>query len=80
MSEVSATTAARNFAELLDAVEHRGEKFMIVRRGKVVAQLEPVKLGRGKDVKSFLRHHQPDEHWRRDLDDVRELLVMEERS
>ena len=40
MTEVNATSAARNFAELLDAVEHRGERFTIVRRGKVIAQLE----------------------------------------
>jgi antitoxin (DNA-binding transcriptional repressor) of toxin-antitoxin stability system len=37
--EVSATDAARNFSKILDAVEHRGEHFTIIRRGKVVAQL-----------------------------------------
>jgi diketogulonate reductase-like aldo/keto reductase len=31
---VSATDAARNFADLLDAIEHRGEHFTIVRRGQ----------------------------------------------
>ena len=60
MPEVSATDAARNFADLLDAVEHRGERFTIVRRGRAVAQIEPVMSGRGADVKSMLRRHRAD--------------------
>ncbi|MEZ5270879.1 MAG: type II toxin-antitoxin system prevent-host-death family antitoxin [Ilumatobacteraceae bacterium] len=38
MPEITATEASRSFADLLDAVEHRGETFVIVRRGKVIAQ------------------------------------------
>ncbi|MBA2317940.1 MAG: type II toxin-antitoxin system prevent-host-death family antitoxin, partial [Euzebyales bacterium] len=34
MADVSATDAARNFADLLDAVE-RGAQFTIIRRGRV---------------------------------------------
>ncbi|MBV8303271.1 MAG: type II toxin-antitoxin system Phd/YefM family antitoxin, partial [Acidimicrobiia bacterium] len=45
MSEVTATEAARSFSDLLDAVEHRGERFTIVRRGKAVAQLQPLAEG-----------------------------------
>ena len=51
MSEISATEAARNFADLLDAVEHRGETFTIVRRGKPIASLQPTRVrpgGRGQ--------------------------------
>ena len=40
LPDVTATDAARNFADLLDAVEHRGEHFTIVRRGKAIADLE----------------------------------------
>jgi prevent-host-death family protein len=47
MSEITATDAARNFADLLDAVEHRGERFTILRRGKAIAILEPLKDGHG---------------------------------
>ena len=54
MTDISATEAARRFADLLDAVED-GEHFTIVRRGKAVAQLEPVQRGRGADVKSNQR-------------------------
>lgn len=63
MPEISATEAARNFADLLDAVEHRGERFTIVRRGRPVAHLEPVRRGRGKDVKELLGASKPDDAW-----------------
>jgi len=80
MTEINATSAARNFAELLDAVEHRGERFTIVRRGKVIAQLEPVAIGQGADVKEFLRRRKPDKAWLEDLVATRELVAIEERS
>jgi len=80
MPDVSATDAARNFADLLDAIEHRGEHFTIVRRGKAVAHLEPMNRGLGADVKSLLLRHRPDPDWSGDLDDVRTLLEVEERS
>jgi antitoxin (DNA-binding transcriptional repressor) of toxin-antitoxin stability system len=80
MPDVSATDAARNFADLLDAIEHRGEDFTIVRRGKAIAHLEPVKRGRGGDVKALLRRHRPDAGWASDLEDLRGLLELEERT
>ncbi len=79
MSEVSATDAARNFSDLLDAVEHRGAHFRIVRRGKVVAQLDPVNTGTGADVKALLRRHRRDPAFARDVASARELLEMEQR-
>jgi prevent-host-death family protein len=39
VTEVTATEASRRFADLLDGVEHRGERYTIVRRGRVIAQL-----------------------------------------
>lgn len=80
MPEVTATDAARNFADLLDAIEHRGEHYTIIRRGKAVAHLEPMTRGRGADVKELLRRHRPDRAWAKDLDAVRELLEIEDRS
>lgn len=79
MPEVSATEAARNFADLLDAVEHRGAEYTIVRRGKVVAHLEPVTTGKGSHVKQMLTRHGRDAEWTRDLEALRELLVVEDR-
>ena len=80
MPDVSATEAARNFADLLDAVEHRGEHFTIVRRGKAVAHLEPTSRGRGADTKALLSRHRPDARWNRDLAAVRTLLEVDERQ
>lgn len=80
MTDVSATEAARNFADLLDAIEHRGEHFTIVRRGKAVAHLEPMHRGRGEDVKALFRRHRPDPDWAEDLRGVRDLVELDERS
>ena len=79
MPEVSATDAARNFSDILDAVEHRGEHFTIVRRGKVVAQLDPVHSGRGDEVKALLLRHGRDRDFAKDIVATRELLEIETR-
>lgn len=80
MPDVSATDAARHFADLLDGVEHRGEHYTIVRRGKVIARLEPMRPGRGVDVKSMLRRYEPDDGWLGELEELRALLVIEDRA
>ena len=80
MPDITATEAARHFADLLDSVEHRGEHYTIVRRGRAVAHLEPVSRGRGADVKALLRRHRPDATWAQDLTDLRGLLEIEERK
>ena len=77
---MTATDAARNFADLLDAIEHRHERYTIMRRGRAVAQLEPVSRGRGADLKALLRRHEPDSEWSKDLADVRELLTLDDRA
>ncbi len=79
MAEITATDAARNFADLLDAVEHHGERYTVTRRGRAVAHIEPVTRGRGVDAKALLRRHRPDAGWARDLDEVRDLLEVETR-
>ena len=79
MPEVTATYAARRFSDILDAVEHRGEHFTIVRRGKVVARLDPVQGGRGADVRALLRRHEHDVGFAKDVASARELLEIEAR-
>ena len=79
MTDVSATDAARNFADLLDAVE-RGEEFTIIRRGKAVAHLEPTRRGRGRDLKAVLTEHRPDPDWATDITTTRQLLITEDRA
>lgn len=78
MSDVSATEAARNFADLLDAVE-RGEEFTILRRGRPVAHLQPVSAARGAALKDALRRHPLDTGWRDELIEARAQLTVEER-
>jgi len=77
--EVTATEASRSFADLLDGVEHRGETYTIVRRGRVVAVLEPANVTTGADVKALLRRHRPDREWSDELKGLRSGLVTEER-
>ncbi len=79
MPDVSATDAARNFADLLDAVEHRGERFTVIRRGKPVARLEPATPGLGADAKALLRRHRRDPRWAEELSAVRGLVEIEDR-
>jgi prevent-host-death family protein len=79
MPEVSATEASRSFADLLDGVEHRGETYTIVRRGRVVAQLGRARAASGREVKALLRSHRPDPEWTSELAELRQSLLVEER-
>lgn len=80
MPDITATDAARNFADLLDAIEHRGEHFTIVRRGKAIAHLEPMNRGLGVDVRALLSRHRPDSGWIGDLREVRALVEIDDRT
>lgn len=44
-SRTSVTEIARNFAEYLDRVAFRGERFVLTRGGRPVAELTPVPIG-----------------------------------
>jgi prevent-host-death family protein len=79
MPEISATDASRSFADLLDAVEHRGESWIIVRRGKVIAELAPARTASGASVKELLRRRRIDRDWSGELDALRANLVTEDR-
>lgn len=79
MPEVTATEASRRFADLLDGVEHRGERYTIVRRGHVVAELAPVHTGSGSDAKALLRRHDVDSEWIEEVAALRHDLASQER-
>jgi prevent-host-death family protein len=79
VTEISDTDAARNFADLLDALEHRGERFLITRRGRVIARIQPVATGRGADVKSLLKRNPTDAQWMAAVKEVRNLAISEYR-
>ena len=71
MSEISATDAANRFADLLDAVEHRGETFTIIRRrraGATIALAHRATLG---ELREFLACNPLDPDWEHDLEDLR---------
>jgi prevent-host-death family protein len=78
VKDVSATEAGRRFSEMLDAVEHDGESFTIVRHGKPVARLAPVVSPSGYRLKEFLRGASPDEHLAADIAEARALLTADE--
>lgn len=70
MREITATEAAKRFSDLLDAVEHRGESFVVVRRGHAIASIAPAASATGASVKAILAANPPDEGW---ADELREL-------
>ncbi|WP_420446063.1 type II toxin-antitoxin system Phd/YefM family antitoxin [Candidatus Poriferisodalis sp.] len=80
MTEISATEAARGLADVLDAVEHRGERFTVIRRGRPVARIEPLARGEGLEVKELLAGARPDAQWAGQLADMRRLLELDART
>ena len=66
MVTVTATHAARNFASLLDAVEH-GETVVITRDGVPVGRLAPERRTTADRLKAALREHPADGGFADDL-------------
>src|SRR4051812_11370277 len=79
MRKLSATDAARRFSDLLDAVERRGESFLVVRHGRTVARIGPAVSSDGRAVKQLLRSARPDADWEDELRALRDSLVLEDR-
>lgn len=79
MKEMSATDVARQFSEVLDAIEHRHQSFVVTRGGRPIAALGPVATATGRAVKALLAKHKPDPSWAAELRALRENLVVEER-
>jgi len=74
MQRLSATEAARRFSQVLDAVEARGESFVVVRRGRAVATVAPAVQAPGAHLKDLLLGEPPDAAWAGDLRDLRRSL------
>jgi prevent-host-death family protein len=77
--DITATEAARRFSEILDAVEHRGESFVIVRKGRPVARMGPAVRASGESVKEILRGHARDRAWEKELRELRAVVGTEDR-
>lgn len=73
MVTVTATQAARNFASLLDAVEH-GEVVVITRDGIPVGRLSPERRTSADRLKAALADQRVDEGFADDLAAVHEEL------
>jgi len=43
MTRISATEASRNFSDILNRAQYRGESFEVMRAGEVVARIEPAR-------------------------------------
>lgn len=71
MREITATEAAKRFSDLLDAVEHRGDSFVVLRRGRAVASIAPAPVATGATLKAILAAHPPDPEWAEDLRQIR---------
>jgi prevent-host-death family protein len=74
MSEISATEASKHFADMLDAVEHRGETFTVVRRGRAIATIAPAHRTTLGELRQFLSANPPDPEWAHDLEDLRRFI------
>jgi len=77
--DISATEAARRFSEILDAVEHRSESFVIVRKGRPVARMGPATKASGESIKEILHSHSRDREWEKELREVRAVVSVEDR-
>ncbi|WP_239308639.1 MULTISPECIES: type II toxin-antitoxin system Phd/YefM family antitoxin [unclassified Frankia] len=67
---MTATQAARNFASVLDAVEH-GQVVVITRDGVTVGRFVPERRTTADRLKDALREHAPDPAFADDLEAVR---------
>ena len=71
MEEITATEASKRFADMLDAVEHSGKSFTVVRRGRAIAVVSPASPSTLGQLREFVRAHKPDSDWERDLAEIR---------
>ena len=74
---ISATEASRKFSDILDAVEHRNEEFVVERRGRAIAELAPARAGAargatwGDVLRLFDEGVRPDSSFAREMTRVR---------
>jgi prevent-host-death family protein len=74
MKRISATEAARHFADVLDRVEQTGETFVVERRGRTVAQISAAPTGNAHEIIELLSGAPVDDSAIEDITAVRDLL------
>lgn len=75
MKRLTATEAARGFADVLDAVEREGQSFAVVRHGREVARIGPAIPTSGRRLKELLAGHRVDDEWVGELKELRGGLM-----
>lgn len=76
MKTVTATEASRSFAALLDGAE-RGERVVITRAGRRIAELVPASTGNGRPVIDMLLSTPVDIEFARDVAAAREAVTLD---
>jgi antitoxin (DNA-binding transcriptional repressor) of toxin-antitoxin stability system len=75
---ISATRAARSFAEILNRVKYRGESFIVERNREPVCRIEPVRGRKRVTTDNFAEFWKslprPDDKFAADLDAVHNLF------
>ena len=64
---------------MLNRVERDGESFVVERRGRPVASIQPAAAANGHALKELLRAQEPDDEWKRDLERLRGAARAEDR-
>lgn len=70
---ISSTEAARNLGECLARIRHRGDRFILMKNRRPVAELGPVSGTRGSTLRALwtaMRESRADEDFARDLERV----------
>lgn len=76
MHTVTATEASRSFAALLDEVAN-GERVIITRGGKRIAEIGPAPVGNGKALVDFIRSVEVDVDYIADVEAARGEAILE---
>ncbi len=78
MTRITATEASRNFSDILNRAQYRGERFEVVRAGEVVAHIEPVRrktmtVGEFRKLWATRKRLDPEDaiQFEKDLEDIR---------
>ncbi len=74
MANISATDASERFADILDAVEHRGETLTVLRRGCPIATVTPVCQSNADELRKTFARHRLDDAWADDLATIKEVV------
>jgi len=71
--EISSTEAARNLGDCLARIKHRGDRFLLMKNNRPIAELGPVPGTRGTTLRGLwetMRNAKVDEEFARDLERV----------